>query len=34
MEKEAKIKAYESRLGELESNSGAMQKNMETNFNG
>jgi len=24
MEKEAKIKAYESRLGELESNSGAM----------
>jgi len=24
MEKEAKIKSYESRLGELESNSGAM----------
>lgn len=34
LEKEEKIKAYQARLAELESNSGAMQKNMENKFQG
>ena len=33
-EKEEKIKGYEARLAELEANSGAMQKNMESKFQG
>lgn len=33
-EKLEKIKSYEARLGELEANSGAIAKNMETKFQG